>query len=62
MFEKLSEDADSAYQYVDEKNLPVRTVVFKLGERYYESTAFAVKSSNPTEIFKAQNSVLASIK
>ncbi|KAF0152264.1 MAG: hypothetical protein FD143_1186 [Ignavibacteria bacterium] len=52
----------SAYQYVDEKNQQVRTVVFKLGSQFYESTAFAIKSFNPAEIFKTQNSVLASIK
>jgi len=52
----------SAYQYLDEKDEPVRTVVFKNDSKFYEVTAFALKSANPTEIFKAQNSVLASLK
>lgn len=52
----------NAYQYLDDKGEPVRTVVFKNDSKYYEVTAFALKSANPTEIFKAQNSVLASLK
>ncbi|MBI3125004.1 MAG: hypothetical protein HYZ10_11430 [Ignavibacteriales bacterium] len=52
----------SAYQYLDEKDEPVRTVVFKNDSKFYEVTAFALKSANPAEIFKAQNSVLASLK
>lgn len=52
----------SAYQYLDEKDEPVRTVVFKNDSKYYEVTAFALKSANPAEVFKAQNSVLASLK
>ena len=52
----------SAYQYLDEKEEPVRTIVFKNDSKYYEVTAFALKSANLAEIFKAQNSVLASLK
>lgn len=55
-------NAFSAYQYLNEKNQPIRTVVFKFGQQFYESTAFAVKPSILAEVFKAQNSVLASIK
>lgn len=51
-----------AYQYLDDKNIPVRVVVFNLGANYFESKALGVNSVNPTEIFKAQNSILASIK
>lgn len=54
--------AFTAYQYLDEKDEPIRTVVFKNDSKFYEVTAFALKSANPTEIFKAQNSVLASLK
>ncbi len=52
----------NAYQYLNEKDEPVRTVIFKNDSKYYEVTAFALKSANPAEIFKAQNSVLASLK
>jgi hypothetical protein len=52
----------NAYQYLDEKEEPVRTAVFKNDSKFYEVTAYALKSANPAEIFKAQNSVLASIK
>jgi len=51
-----------AYQYSDAENQLVRTVVFNVNQQFYESTAFALKSENHSEIFKAQNSVLASIK
>ncbi len=54
--------AFSAYQYLDDKNIPVRVVVFNIGSNYFESTAFGINSTNPAEIFKAQNSILASIK
>jgi hypothetical protein len=51
-----------AFQYIDQKNQPVRTIVFKLGVKYFEVTAYALASSNPPDVFKAQNSVLASLK
>ncbi len=52
----------SAFQYSDEKGRQIRTVFFKNNSQFYEVTAFALKSANPAEIFKAQNSVLASVK
>lgn len=52
----------SAYQYSDEKGQQIRTVLFKNNSQIYEVTAFALKSANPAEIFKVQNSVLASVK
>lgn len=52
----------SAYQYADEKGQQIRTVLFKNNSQFYEVTAFALKSANPAEIFKTQNSVLASLK
>jgi hypothetical protein len=52
----------SAYQYSDDKGQQIRTVLFKNNSQFYEVTAFALKSANPAEIFKAQNSMLASVK
>jgi len=52
----------SAFQYSDEKGRQIRTIFFKNNSQFYEVTAFALKSANPAEIFKAQNSVLASVK
>ena len=51
-----------AYQYSDQKNQLVRTVIFKRGIKYFEATAYVLNSANYMEVFKAQNSVLASLK
>ncbi len=51
-----------AFQYNNQVNQPVRTIIFSLENKYFELTAFASASSDPSEIFKVQNSVLASIK
>lgn len=51
-----------SYEYNDENNKPVRTVVFQYLAVFYEVKAYALNSPNPQEIFSVQNSILASIK
>ena len=51
-----------AFQYADDKNFPVRTIIFKSDSKYCEVTAYPLAPSNFAEIFNAQNSLLASIK
>lgn len=55
-----------SFQYYDFRNLPVRTVYFKLNDIYFECVAsFSEKiipeKANPSTLFKVQNSVLNSI-
>lgn len=51
-----------AFQFTDQMNQPVRTIIFSQENKYFELTAFSMASPDPAEIFKVQNSVLASIK
>jgi len=55
-----------AYKYLSKEGLPVRVVVFKYGESYFEMTALPVRKTDgeyidPDELFRVQNSVIASI-
>ncbi len=52
----------SAYQYVNENQQTVRVVLFIYDGKFYEVKAIHVKTDNPLEVFKVQNSVLSSIK
>ena len=54
-----------SYQYYDLRNLPVRTVIFRINNDYFECIAsFSEKinaeKANPSILFKVQNSVLNS--
>jgi len=51
----------SAYEYLDDSKRNIRVVVFKSGNKFYELTAIPVKTQNPQELYKVQNSVLSSI-
>ena len=51
----------SAYEYSDDAKRKIRVVVFKSGNKFYELTAIPVKTQNPQELYKIQNSVLSSI-
>lgn len=52
----------AAYEYLNKNHIPVRVVVFRQYDKYYESEAISKTSGNVQELFKIQNSVLSTIK
>lgn len=52
----------AAYEYVDNSKRAIRVVVFAYGNKFYELSAVPIKTENPQELYKIQNSVLDSIK
>jgi hypothetical protein len=51
-----------AYEYMDREKHTVRTVVFKYENKFFESAAYPFKPEIRQDVFKAQNSILASIQ
>jgi hypothetical protein len=57
----------AAYEYQGDEGLPIRVVVFKYQNRYFEFSAVPAQkigkaAVDPLELFKVQQSVLASIR
>ncbi len=59
---ELGKNHFEAYQYKDGQNRNIRVVVFKYGHKFYELTAIPATTSNLSELYRIQNSVLSSIK
>jgi len=59
---ELNKKKFAAYRYTDEAGRNVRVVVFEYGSKFYEVSAIPIKTSDVTELYKVQNSVLFSIK
>lgn len=51
----------AAYQYEDNEKRTVRVVVFKHKEKFYELTALHKNETDPTEIYRIQNTILTTI-
>jgi len=51
----------SAYRYTNDKNQPVRVVVFKHYNYFYESDAVSNGYSDLNELYKIQNAVLSTL-
>jgi len=57
----------AAYQYYNNSSLPVRTILFKFNNHFYELNAYITESGLngkliPDNVYDAQNSILYSIK
>ena len=57
----------AAYQYYNNSSLPVRTILFKFNNHFYELNAYITESGLngkliPDDVYDAQNSILNSIK
>lgn len=52
----------AAYEYLNKNQIPVRVVIFRQYDKYYESEAISKDAGNAHELFKIQNSVLSTIK
>ena len=52
----------AAYEYLNKNQIPVRVVVFRQYNKYYESEAIAKDGKNSVELFKIQNAVLSTLK
>ena len=59
---EINDKKFAAYEYVDNSKRAIRVVVFTYGNKFYELSAVPIKTENPQELYKIQNSVLDSIK
>jgi len=51
----------AAYQYKDNAKRNIRVVVFKHKEKFYELAALQSGTTDPSELYKTQNTILTSI-
>lgn len=52
----------TAYDYLNKNQIPVRVVVFRQYDKYYESEAVSKDGKSAGELFKIQNAVLSTLK
>lgn len=63
----ISERQYAAYEFQGDEGLPVRVVVFRYKDKYFEMSAMPAsevggRPVNPTELFEVQKAVLSSIR
>lgn len=66
-FFEINSNKYAGYEYQGDEGVPIRVVVFKYKNKYFEFSAIpsqkiSKQAINPEELFKVQQSVLASIK
>ncbi|MEI7812084.1 MAG: hypothetical protein WCJ01_06615 [Ignavibacteria bacterium] len=66
-FFELDNNRYAAYEYQGDEGLPIRVIVFKYGERFFELAAIpsgkvAGKTADTLELFRVQQSLLKSIR
>ncbi|MEW6701188.1 MAG: hypothetical protein AB1298_00570 [Bacteroidota bacterium] len=61
-FFEINKKHFAAYEYLNDSKKNIRVVVFKIGNKFYELSAVPYKTENLSELYKIQNSVLASIR
>jgi hypothetical protein len=52
----------AAYEYLNKNQIPVRVVLFRQYDKYYESEAISKDADIIHELFKIQNTVLSTLK